>query len=38
MEFGMVKCAALGIKKGKGVECDGVVLPLGDVMKDVDEE
>ena len=38
MEFGMDKCAVLGIKNGKRVECKGVVLPSGDVMKDVDED
>ena len=38
MEFGMDKCAVLGIKNGKRVECSGVVLPSGDVMKDVDED
>ena len=38
MEFGMDKCAVLGIKNGKRVECRGVVLPSGDVMKDVDED
>ena len=32
MEFGMDKCAVLGIKNGKRVEC------TGDVMKDVDED
>ena len=37
MEFGMDKCAVLGIKNGKRVECEGVMLPSGDVMKDVDE-
>ena len=38
MEFGTDKCAVLGIKNGKRVECKGVVLPSGDVMKDVDED
>ena len=38
MEFGIYKCAVLGIKNGKRVECSGVVLPSGDVMKDVDED
>ena len=37
MEFGMDKCAVLGIKNGKRVECSGVVLPSGDLMKEVDE-
>ena len=38
MEFGMDKCAVLGVRDGKRVECPGVVLPSGDEMKEVDEE
>ena len=38
MQFGMDKCAVLGIKKGKRVECTGVELPSGDMMNEVDEE
>ena len=38
MEFGMDKCAVLGIKNGKQMECKGVVLHSRDVMKDVDED
>ena len=38
MEFGMDKCAVLGVRDGKQVECRGVVLPSGDEMKEVDEE
>merc|ERR1712048_1001393 len=38
MQFGMDKCAVLGIKKGKRVECSGVELPSGDMMNEVDEE
>ena len=38
MVFGMDKCAVLGIKKGKRVECSGVELPSGDMMNEVDEE
>ena len=38
MEFGMDKCAVLGVRDGKRVECRGVVLPSGDEMKEVDEE
>ena len=34
----MDKCAVLGIKKGKRVECSGVELPSGDMMNEVDEE
>ena len=33
MEFGMGKCAVLGIKNGKRVECSGAELPSGDLMK-----
>ena len=38
MEFGMDKCAVLGIKHGKRVECEGVMLPSGDLMKEVEED
>ena len=38
MQFGMDKCAVLGIKKGKRVECSGVELPSGDMMNEVDDE
>ena len=38
MEFGMDKCAVLVMKDGKQVASEGVELPSGDVMKDVDEE
>ena len=38
MVFGMDKCAVLGIKKGKRVECSGVELPSGDMMNEVDDE
>ena len=38
MQFGMDKCAVLGIKKGKRVECKGVELPSGDMMNEVEEE
>ena len=34
----MDKCAVLGIKKGKRVECSGVELPSGDMMNEVDDE
>ena len=37
MEFGMDKCAVLLMKDGKQVESEGVELPSGEVMKDVDE-
>ena len=35
MQFGMDKCAVLGIKKGKS---SGVELPSGDMMNEVDDE
>jgi len=38
MAFGMDKCTVLGIKHGKRVECEGVVLPSGDLMKEVEED
>ena len=33
MEFGMGKCAVLGVRIGKHVECSGLSLPSGDLMK-----
>ena len=38
MEFGMDKCAVLTMKGGKKVASEGVELPSGEVMKDVDED
>ena len=38
MEFGLKKRGVLAIKRGKIVKCDGIVLPNGDVMKEVDKE
>ena len=38
MEFGLPKCNVLTVKKGKRQPSDGLVLPSGDKMKDVDEE
>ena len=38
MEFGMKKCAVLILKRGKVVECDGIILPDGQVMKQMDED
>ena len=38
MEFGLKKCGVLAIKRGKIVKCDGIVLPNGYVMKEVDKE
>ncbi len=37
MEFGMDKCAVVHMKKGKRVRSEGIVLPSGQVMNDVDE-
>ena len=36
MEFGIKKCAVLEIKHGKQVSCDGIELPSGEVMKEVE--
>ena len=36
MEFGMDKCAVLIMKRGKKVKCEGISLPNGDEMKEVD--
>jgi hypothetical protein len=38
MEFGMSKCAVLSVLRGKRVEEDGLELPSGEVMADVEEE
>ena len=38
MEFGMDKCATLITVKGTRVSSEGVKLPSGETMKDVDEE
>ena len=38
MEFGLKKCGILILKRGKVKQMDGLVLPSGDVMKQVDEE
>ena len=37
MEFGIDKCKVFVVKDGKQVRSDGVELPSGEVMKDVDE-
>ena len=37
MEFGLDKCAVLVIKKGQKVECQGIELPDGQQIKEVDE-
>ena len=38
MEFGLKKFGVLAIKRGEIVKCHGIVLPDGNVMKDVDKE
>ena len=38
MEFGLDKCAVLVIQAGVKVEYDGIVLPDGQVIKEVDEK
>ena len=38
MEFGMDKCATLITRNGKRVKSEGVTLPSGETMKDIDEE
>ena len=37
MEFGVDKCAVVGMKKGVRVHCEGISLPNGEVMKELDE-
>jgi hypothetical protein len=37
MEFGLDKCAVVVLKQGVKVRCEGVVLPDGQMMKEVDE-
>ena len=38
MEFGLKKRGVLALKRGKVKQMDGLVLPSGDVMKQIDEE
>ena len=38
MEFGLSKCAVLSVVKGKRKPNDGLKLPSGEMMKDVDED
>ena len=38
MEFGLDKCAALVIKKGRQTECDGIELPDGKMIREADEK
>lgn len=37
MEFGIKKCAVLEIRHGKQVACEGIELPGGEVMREVEE-
>ena len=37
MEFGLKKCGVVIMKRGKLVRFDGIHLPNGDVIKQVDE-
>ena len=38
MEFGLDKCAVLELKAGVRVQCEGITMPDGRVMKEVDEK
>ena len=38
MQFGMDKCAVLQMERGKKVSCDGIELPDGETMKEVDDK
>ena len=38
MEFGMKKCAVLEMQRGVRVSCEGIELPDGEVMQEVEEE
>lgn len=38
MEFGLKKCGVLTLKRGKIARCEGIVLPNGEVMKEVEED
>lgn len=37
MQFGLDKCGVLVLKKGKVVKLNGVALPNGQMIKDIDE-
>ena len=37
MEFGLDKSAVLSIRKGVKVHCDGIGLPSGEAMKELDQ-
>jgi hypothetical protein len=38
MEFGVKKCGVLVMRRGKISDCEGIVLPNGDVMKSIEDE
>lgn len=38
MEFGVAKCGMLVMKRGKVVECEGIVLPGSEVVKVIEVE
>ena len=37
MEFGIDKCAVVVLSKGVRVKCEGIVLPDGEIMREVDQ-
>ena len=37
MEFGLSKCDVLNMKKGKVVESDGLCMPDGTIMRNIEE-
>ena len=38
MEFGLKNCAIIAMKRRKVVRCEGITLPNGEVMKEVEKE
>jgi len=38
MEFGLKKCGILNLKRGKVARCEGMKLPDGEVLKEVEQE
>ena len=38
MEFGLKKCGILVMKRGKVVRCEGITLPNGEIMKEVEKQ
>ena len=37
MELGLKKCSVLVLKRGKVDKCDGVILPDGQMVKEIEE-